>query len=169
MKQRGRSQQAGSNGADCKNECSPFGFTAGDPRIQRALRLLQEKMDCSLHVKDLAQSVLLSKSRFAYLFRRETAASPARLLKCLRLLEARRILSTTNLSVKEVASCVGLNDLSHFVRDFESTFGLSPARYRRRQSSSQERLQSSAHKTESFGRQGWQSSGMKLSRETGCA
>lgn len=149
MKQRARSQQVCSSGADCKNECSPFDFTTGDPRIQRALLLLQEKMSCSLRVEDLAQSVLLSKSRFAYLFRRETAASPARLLKSLRLLEARRILSTTNLSVKEVASCVGLNDLSHFVRDFESTFGLSPARYRRRRN--QERLQCSAQEVENFG------------------
>ncbi len=134
MKHRAGSQQAGSTYTDFKIEFSSSDFTAEDPRIQCALRLLQEKMGCSLRVKDLAQSAFLSKSRFAYLFRRETASSPARLLKSLRLLEASRILVTTNLSVKEVASCVGLNDLSHFVRDFESAFGLSPTRYRRRQS-----------------------------------
>jgi len=80
----------------------------------------------------MARSVLLSRSRFGYLFRRETASSPARLLKNLRLIEARHLLVASDLSVKEVAARVGMNDLSHFVRDFQSIFGLSPARYRKR-------------------------------------
>jgi hypothetical protein len=36
------------------------------------------------------------------------------------------------LSVKEIAYRVGLNDESHFVRDFKSTYGSSPALYRTR-------------------------------------
>jgi len=32
--------------------------------------------------------------------------------------------------VKEIAYQVGLNDESHFVRDFKSTYGFSPALYR---------------------------------------
>ena len=34
------------------------------------------------------------------------------------------------MSVKEIAYQVGLNDESHFVRDFKSTYGSSPACYR---------------------------------------
>jgi transcriptional regulator GlxA family with amidase domain len=102
-----------------------------DPRVREVLRRFQIHLDRPLRIGELAKSVLLSRSRFGDLFRRETASSPARLLKTLRLNEARRILAASNLSVKEVAARVGINDLSHFVRDFQAAFGLSPARYKK--------------------------------------
>jgi AraC-like DNA-binding protein len=43
---------------------------------------------------------------------------------------AKDLLESSFLSVKEIAYQVGLNDESHFVRDFKSTYGLSPAIYR---------------------------------------
>jgi len=43
---------------------------------------------------------------------------------------AKNLLESSFLSVKEIAYQVGLNDESHFVRDFKSTYGYSPALYR---------------------------------------
>lgn len=43
---------------------------------------------------------------------------------------AKGLLESSFLSVKEIAFQVGLNDESHFVRDFKSTYGFSPAIYR---------------------------------------
>ena len=43
---------------------------------------------------------------------------------------AKDLLESSFLSVKEIAYQVGLNDESHFVRDFKSTYGYSPALYR---------------------------------------
>jgi len=45
---------------------------------------------------------------------------------------AKVLLESSFLSVKEIAFRVGLNDESHFVRDFKSTYGYSPALYRSR-------------------------------------
>jgi hypothetical protein len=45
---------------------------------------------------------------------------------------AKFLLESSFLSVKEIAYQVGLNDESHFVRDFKSTYGYSPALYRSR-------------------------------------
>jgi len=36
-------------------------------------------------------------------------------------------LAETNLRVKEVMHKVGINDLSHFVRDYKKVFGESPS------------------------------------------
>ncbi len=55
---------------------------------------------------------------------------PLQVLRRLRLYHAQQLLVTTSLSVKEVAHRAGIHDLSHFVRDFESAFGLSPRSYR---------------------------------------
>ena len=55
---------------------------------------------------------------------------PIRYLRLLRMERARNLLESSFLSVKEIAYQVGLNDESHFVRDFKSTYGFSPALYR---------------------------------------
>ena len=55
---------------------------------------------------------------------------PIRYLRLLRMERAKDLLESSFLSVKEIAYQVGLNDESHFVRDFKSTYGFSPAHYR---------------------------------------
>lgn len=55
---------------------------------------------------------------------------PIRYLRLLRMERAKNLLESSFLSVKEIAYQVGLNDESHFVRDFKSTYGYSPAHYR---------------------------------------
>ena len=55
---------------------------------------------------------------------------PIRYLRLLRMERAKDLLESSFLSVKEIAFQVGVNDESHFVRDFKSTYGFSPALYR---------------------------------------
>lgn len=43
---------------------------------------------------------------------------------------ARYLLETSFLSVKEITHNVGLNDESHFVRDFKKVYGVPPTLYR---------------------------------------
>jgi AraC-like DNA-binding protein len=45
--------------------------------------------------------------------------------------QAKHLLETSFFTVKETARRVGITDASHFIRDFEKQFGLSPERYRR--------------------------------------
>ena len=100
-----------------------------DPRIKRALEAGQGE---HLPIRELARIAGISASQLTRLFRKEFGLSPLQVFKGLRLREAQHLLASTSLSVKEVAHYVGLHDLSHFVRDFESAYGLSPVEYRRR-------------------------------------
>jgi len=56
--------------------------------------------------------------------------APLKYLKLFRLQSARELLENSHLTVKQVMFAVGFSDESHFVRDFENRFGLSPVRYR---------------------------------------
>lgn len=56
--------------------------------------------------------------------------SPIQYLKFLRMEQAKYLLETSFLSVKEITHRVGLNDESHFVRDFKKVYGAPPNRYR---------------------------------------
>src|SRR5262249_25375562 len=68
--------------------------------------------------------------RLCHIFKSDVGMPPIRYLRQLRMERAKGLLESSFLSVKEIAFQVGLNDESHFVRDFKSTYGFSPALYR---------------------------------------
>lgn len=83
-----------------------------------------------LSLAEFAQSVNLSVWRLCHIFKSDVGMPPIRYLRQLRMERAKQLLESSFLSVKEIAFQVGLNDESHFVRDFKSTYGYSPALYR---------------------------------------
>ena len=83
-----------------------------------------------LSLAEFAQSVNLSVWRLSHIFKSDVGMPPMRYLRLLRMERAKDLLESSFLSVKEIAFQVGLNDESHFVRDFKSTYGFSPALYR---------------------------------------
>ncbi len=104
-----------------------------DWRICRTLRYMQQNIAEPLHVNSLAKYVNLSSSRFSHLFRQETGQTPARYLHDLRLDRALLLLQDTALSIKEVRAAVGVNDPSHFTRDFTERHNLPPSEIRTRE------------------------------------
>lgn len=85
-----------------------------------------------LSLGEFAQSVNLSVWRLCHIFKSDVGMPPIRFLRQLRMERAKDLLESSFLSVKEIAFQVGLNDESHFVRDFKATYGYSPALYRLR-------------------------------------
>jgi len=63
---------------------------------------------------------------------------PGRWLKLLRLGRAKQLLENSFLTVKEVIALVGINDMSHFDRDFRNVYGQTPSQIRLKKSPSQE-------------------------------
>lgn len=83
-----------------------------------------------LTLTEFAQSVNLSVWRLSHIFKSDVGMPPIKYLKLLRMERAKGLLESSFLSVKEIAFRVGLNDESHFVRDFKLTYGYSPTTYR---------------------------------------
>lgn len=101
-----------------------------DVRVQNVLSLMRRDLRARRTLSDMARAVNLTSFHFCHLFKAETGTSPARYLKALRLERARELLETTSLNVKEIRALVGLNDESHFARDFRATYGLTPQQHR---------------------------------------
>jgi len=93
---------------------------------------MREDVRGELSLTEFAQAVNLSVWRLCHIFKSDVGMPPIRYLKLLRMERAKSLLESSFLSVKEIAFQVGLNDESHFVRDFKSTYGYSPALYRSR-------------------------------------
>jgi AraC-like DNA-binding protein len=101
-----------------------------DKRVEKILQMMREDVRGELSLAELAQSVNLSVWRLCHIFKSDVGMPPIRYLRLLRMERAKHLLESSFLSVKEIAFQVGLNDESHFVRDFKSTYGFSPALYR---------------------------------------
>jgi len=101
-----------------------------DPRVHTVLALIEANIEHPMSLDDLAKAVNLSTWRLCHLFRIQTGCAPLRYSKIIRMDQARKLLETTFLSVKEVMSKVGATDESHFVRDFKTHHGLYPSELR---------------------------------------
>jgi len=101
-----------------------------DKRVEKIIQMMREDVGGELSLGELAQSVNLSVWRLCHIFKSDVGMPPIRYLRQLRMERAKDLLESSFLSVKEIAFQVGLNDESHFVRDFKSTYGFSPALYR---------------------------------------
>lgn len=103
-----------------------------DYRVKKVIALMEESLHQGLPASSFAQFVNISPSRLHQLFKDGTGLPPAKYRHSLRMQQARRLLETSYLSVKEVMARIGVTDESHFVRDFKKIHGLTPAKYRER-------------------------------------
>ena len=108
-----------------------------DDRVRKALDLFVPGRGIpNCKVRDVARRVGISSSQLTRLFWQEVGQSPCKVRKALFLKEAKRLLLTTRLTVKQVAYGAGFQYASNFVKDFEAAYGLSPKEYRKAASSS---------------------------------
>jgi AraC-like DNA-binding protein len=101
-----------------------------DKRVEKIIDMMREDVRGELSLTEFAQSVNLSVWRLCHIFKSDVGMPPMRFLRLLRMERAKDLLESSFLSVKEIGFRVGLNDESHFVRDFKSVYGSSPACYR---------------------------------------
>ena len=107
-----------------------------DHRIRRTIRFIEANYSLAVSIKELTQSAKLSRSRFRNLFKNETGLPPMRYVKQIRIRSAAQLFATKpSLSIKEVMASVGLDDKSHFARDFKRILGVTPTEYRERYAS----------------------------------
>jgi transcriptional regulator GlxA family with amidase domain len=101
-----------------------------DKRVSTIEIIISSNSQKNWNIEELAGIVNLSKSGFERLFKQELQTSPMQFIKHLRFEKAKELLETTHLTVKEIGFAVGINDQSHFVRDFKNKYGISPTEYR---------------------------------------
>jgi len=103
---------------------------SGEHRIHRACRRIYENMDNPPKVSELAEECCLSVSRFSHLFREITGKSPVEFTQTIRLERAKELLSTTDLTVCEIAERLNFYDQNYFSRVFKRWLNISPTEWR---------------------------------------
>ncbi len=100
--------------------------------LQAALDFAGRAWAEDVPLKRLAEAAGVSVPHLHSIFRRHLRTTPHQHLLRRRLQEARNLLVTGDLRIKEVCERCGFRDLVHFCRSFRNAFGLPPGAYRRR-------------------------------------
>lgn len=101
----------------------------GSP-LQQAMKFLEDRVDGSIRLPDLAKVVGVSSSQLSKLFREATGGGVLAHHNALKMARARLLLDTTDLTIAEVGREIGLNDQFYFSRQFSRMHGVSPRAYR---------------------------------------
>lgn len=108
--------------------------TKKDMLLQARIRMMREFVEThfqeKLSLDAIADSASISKSEALRCFRLAIRSTPVRYLLDYRLGRAKDLLVSTDDTVTQIASAVGIENTSYFVRLFSKTFGITPRAFR---------------------------------------
>jgi AraC-like DNA-binding protein len=110
---------------------SGFLSALNDPRISKALKLIQDSPQNNWTLESLASDVGMSRSVFFNQFKKLVHETPLSYLTNWRIRRAQKLLVTENSKLSEIAANVGYQSEAAFNRIFKSKTGQTPAAYRR--------------------------------------
>jgi LacI family transcriptional regulator len=106
-------------------------FAVEDGAVVSALKLIRQRACGAIHLRDVARHAGVSRTLLQRRFREALGRSVHEEIVRVRLEEAKRLLSETDLAIPVVAERAGIQSQAYLCRLFRSKLGTTPARYRR--------------------------------------
>lgn len=103
-----------------------------DDIIDATIHFLEENVEKTLTLEQIAQYSGFSASYISAVFRRRTGQAPLTYFNHLKIRQACRLLTDTDMKMNSICHKVGISDPYYFSRLFSKVIGISPSEYRRR-------------------------------------
>lgn len=130
---RNRSKLGASLRQFARRSAGMFSHAAGDVcfgQVSQAKRYIETHLHENITLSSVAGQLFLSPAYLSRLFREKTGETFSAFLSRCRIEHAKLLLSTTDLSIAEVASSIGYREANSFSRFFKTVSGMSPTGYR---------------------------------------
>jgi len=101
-----------------------------DDIVRRFCEMVEVHYKDQLTIQYFAESIGLSQPHLTRICRQYLKVSPHKFIKQRRILEAKRLLQYTRLSINEVSNKIGFEDPGYFCRFFKSETCATPVEYR---------------------------------------
>ncbi len=105
----------------------------GDSLVAQALAFIQQHALTPISLRDVAAAVFRTPAHVATSVKAATGYSVGEWINSGRTAEAAKRLVHTDESLEEIANHVGWRDKTHFIRQFRSAYGVTPAAWRKQQ------------------------------------
>jgi AraC-like DNA-binding protein len=99
--------------------------------VKNAILYLNINLCAPLSTKDIAAHLNISPNYLSTQFKTETGLTITDYIRTRRIEMAVKLLNTTELSVQDIASQVGIDDASYFSKQFKQQIGMSPLEYQK--------------------------------------
>ena len=104
--------------------------TKGNEITKKAIRYISQNFAGNITLEDVAEHVHLNAAYFSSLFKQSTGSTFREYLNMVRIEESKRLLTTTDYSILDIALATGFEDQSYFSKVFKKHTGLTPKQYR---------------------------------------
>ena len=98
--------------------------------IEVVIHYMKENIERKLTLREIAEQIGFSSSRFSLLFQKETGHSPLQYFNQLKIQKACHYLDFTEMKINQISPKLGFEDAFYFTRMFTKIMGLSPTEYR---------------------------------------
>jgi len=102
-----------------------------DPLILEAMAFIRSNSQHGINVTDVVKAVGVSRSTLESRFKASVGETIHAVIRRIQLDRARRLISETNLAMKEIAAHTGFKSIQHMTSLFGKAFGQTPGRYRK--------------------------------------
>jgi two-component system response regulator YesN len=101
----------------------------GNSIIGRAEKYIRSNFKDDITLEELSRKLNISPQYFSKLFKEETGYNFIEYLTFVRIEHSKQLLTTTNMTIKEICYSVGYGDPNYFSRLFKKNTGVSPTVY----------------------------------------
>lgn len=110
-------------------------------QVREALRFLEEHLEESVSMRDTAEHLHMNASYFSVHFKEQTGLTFSDYVTRRRVQRAKELLTSTRLTIAEIAERVGYQTAKYFVKVFREMTGVSPGQYRQQWIDNEEKIQ----------------------------
>jgi len=100
-------------------------------KIKAAVEYVKENYMKDLNMAVVSNYISMNYSMLSYLFKQYTGTNFVNYLKDIRIREAKKLLTETDMKIIEVSRAVGYDNEKHFMKTFRAECGVSPGEYRK--------------------------------------
>lgn len=101
------------------------------PRLARMIEYIESHLSEKIELAKIAEHVNVSRTYASAIFKEELGITISDFIMKERLLEAKRQLRETDLSISEISAGLGFCSQSYFTKNFTAREGITPGEYRR--------------------------------------
>ena len=101
-------------------------------KLKQALNYINDNLDCSIKLIEIAQLLDISEYYFCHLFKESTGVSPYKYVIQQRVAKAKNLIKNSQLSLADIAYECGFSSQSQMTQHFRKCVGVTPRVYRLR-------------------------------------
>lgn len=111
-----------------------FDISKNTQKMRSAIEYIESHYADDLNMAVVSNHISMNYSLFSYSFKQYTGNNFVNYLKEIRMREAKKLLTESDLKIIEISQMVGYDNEKHFMKLFKNTYGVSPSEYRKNMS-----------------------------------